>query len=551
MTQSELRKVFLKQPSLLHYSVKNTLRPKLDFFVEELCIPLTDIPRMIITCPVLMGLSLEESLRPKTAALMESCGFKAEELGRIISRVPHILVLSLKRNLLPKLEYLRDRLGLSKQQLKQLISSTPRLLMHSVKTSLEPKMKMVKAALGNKGSEKETIKMIVQNPALLVTHAPVLKQRIETGLKKNTSIDGPSSVKIALQPRSQGLTQQKRPVLEMDPVTDKVIREYPSVSIAAEKLGISSSNVYNICRTGREWKGKKLVYGSLRDEKDTTFLILPQSSPTDDDDEPQVSLAKRKPFVFKDLKSALKASDSILPPATTDSTMRIAVYVSGRVYPPSAKIEARGTRRAGGMALWFPQINDSHGPELAMRLRFAAKKSFGQIMRMDENGEGTCYGDGRILIGFPYLRPSQNRCELYACHEAIKVVAQLLKHEASVVSLQNETVQVDVYTDSDYAWKLLHNTTRLHSWGATVNEKEFVYDGPGPVWRANPDLLHPLCRTYFRLVEQQDSDEALLELGKEINVTFHHAAESMTSLHRYAKQAALWMDRRAKTAIKL
>jgi hypothetical protein len=108
---------------------------------------------------------------------------------------------------------------------------------------------------------------------------------------------------------------------------------------------------------------------------------------------------------------------------------------------------------------------------------------------------------------------------------------------------------VDIYTDSDYAWKLLHNTTRLHVWGESRNA--FVYnDGPA-VSRVNPDLLHPLTRTYFRLVEQQDTDGQRLELGKNVIVSFHHAAGNLGNLHGFAQKAAIWMYQRAKAAVTL
>ena len=547
MTQTELHKAVLKQPSLLQYSVEKSLRLKLDFFVDEVCVPRTEMARVISKYPSLFGLSLEETLRPTVASLAKRCDFSPKELGSVVSRAPNILGLSLRRNLEPTYEYLLDRLGLSKLQLKKLICTTPRVLLHSVKSSLEPKMRMIEAALGDsnqKVSPREAIEVVIQNPALLVTTIAGLQQRLQSGLSSD-SMNRSTSVKKVLQPRSKGLTRRKRQVLETNPFTDEVIREYSSASMAAKELGTTLPNMYNLCKTGRLWKGKKFVYGESRLPETAIDTSLP--SPTT---ESQERHGKAKPLEFKDLEIApLLASGS--PRSDTNSTLRIVVHASGRVYPPDATNQVRGTRRAGGMVLYFPQVNDQHCPELAMRLRHAAERSFGQIMPTTENGEGTCYTEGRILIGFPYLRPSRNRCELYACHDALKVVGQLLKHESSLVPLENKTVQVHVYTDSDYAWMLLHNTSRLHAWGATVNEKDFIYDGPGPVWRANPDLLHPLCRTYFRLVEQQDTDGTAMVFGRQVNVTFHHATGSMTSLHTYAKQAAMWMDQRAKTAIKL
>jgi hypothetical protein len=533
MTQSELRKGVIKQPSLIQYSVDKSLRPKLDFFVDELCVPWTEMSRMITRQPTLMGLSLEGTLRPTATALMESCGLEPDDLGSIISRAPNVLTLSWKRNLEPTLEYLRERLGLSKPQLKDLICTTPRVLTHSIKSSLEPKLQMVQAALEQEGSEQEASRVVAANPALLVTSKSVLQERLQSRLD---GTGGPSVAK-SLQSRSKGVVRRNRSVLEMDAASNEVIREYPSAKEAAKELGTSAPNVYSICKTRRLYKGKKYAFGSTPEVDASSITFSTRSSPK----KPR-SEKRTRPRVFKDLRTSLRIGQ-----APENTTLRIIVHVSGRVFPPDSSNQVRGMRRAGGIALYFPQIDQyQHGPELSMRLRLAAENSFGQIMPADE--DGSYYNDGRILSGFPFLRPSRNRCELYACHHALKVVNHLLKHEANLVSLKNDTVHVDVYTDSDYAWKLLHNTTRLHAWGESQNA--LVYNGPGPASRVNPDLLHPLSRTYYRLVEQQDTNGQRLELGKQVIVNFHHAAGSLGSLHDYAKKAAIWMDSRAHASVK-
>lgn len=535
MTQSELRKAVIKQPSLLQYSVDNSLRPKLDFFVDELCVPWTEIPRMITRQPSLMGLSLKETLRPTATALMERCGLEPDELGSIISRAPNILTLSWKRNMEPTLDYLRDRLGLSKRQLKDLVFATPRVLMHSIKSSLEPKLQMVQVALEKEGSQQQATRVVAANPSLLVTSNSVLQQRLQSGLNGA----GDHSVAKALQSRSKGTMRGMRPVLEMDAATYEVIREYSGAKEAAKLLGTSVPNMYNICKLGRLWKGKKYTYGSSSKKNGTLTTFSIGSSPK----KPRI---EKRTLVFKNLRNSLRAGETL-----DDTTVRIIIQVSGRVYPPDDSNQVRGMRRAGGIALYFPQIDQyQHGPELPTRLRLAAENSFGQIMPADQ--DGSYYNDGRILSGFPYLRPSRNRCELYACHDALKVVNQLLKYESTTrdgASLKYDTVHVDIYTDSDYAWKLLHNTTRLLMWGeenSRNNALEYNNNGSAFSSRVNPDLLHPLTRTYFRLVEQQDTDGQRLELGKNVIVSFHHAAGNLGTLHDFAKKAAIWMYQRGK-----
>jgi hypothetical protein len=103
---------------------------------------------------------------------------------------------------------------------------------------------------------------------------------------------------------------------------------------------------------------------------------------------------------------------------------------------------------------------------------------------------------------------------------------------ASCSDLRNSTVEVDIFTDSNYVWALPHNTTSLLRWGSYSRKEDFVYDGRIAEFKANPDIFYPLSRTYYRLVNQvfaSSGDEAIGSQrpfgAKEVRIRFRHKSE--------------------------
>mmetsp|Transcript_72 Transcript_72/g.148 ORF Transcript_72/g.148 Transcript_72/m.148 type:complete len:254 (-) Transcript_72:304-1065(-) len=153
-------------------------------------------------------------------------------------------------------------------------------------------------------------------------------------------------------------------------------------------------------------------------------------------------------------------------------------FVVGHVYPPDNMDQIRRTRRAGGQALYFPQVYCAFISDISTRLREAAQSSFGQLMATFEGGSN--FTDWRILAGFPYLRPSRNRYSLYTWHDALKGILQLLRREyENGKALQNIHLNIRVYAESDYAWRLLQNKTPIIYWGSFNTLEDFRYEGEG------------------------------------------------------------------------
>lgn len=234
--------------------------------------------------------------------------------------------------------------------------------------------------------------------------------------------------------------------------------------------------------------------------------------------------------------------------------------------------------------MYIPQLEESFSG--AKFLRAAAEQCFSNLLMPSttDTAMGTNYADATMLLGYPYNRPSKNRCALYACREALRLATEILhtnRADGASDELKGCKIHVDVFTDSNYAWKIVKNHDDLKRWGEATSRADFVYDGSLPKHTVNTDILYPLSRTYFRLVEQDFlpaainqmsngetdtaaassnnvteavSHKAVEPLAEEISVQFRHTSEvsgwckedsRVHQMAEYSEKAAMWQYERA------
>ena len=145
-----LASVLSKQPSILHLSVQNSLKPRVNYFRHELGIASEDLVKVITRNPAVLTFSVEDQIAPRVEFLKnlgishenvaklilrhpqtlqysfdgikehvdflaKDCNMNDEEVAKTISRLNTFFSLSLEDNLRPKYEYLIDELGGTKQ----------------------------------------------------------------------------------------------------------------------------------------------------------------------------------------------------------------------------------------------------------------------------------------------------------------------------------------------------------------------------------------------------------------------------------------------------
>ena len=485
------------------------------------------------------------------------CGMSNEEVSRILISVPQLFSLNWQTNVKKKIEFLGRRLNLSQPALRSLLLSVPRVLMHSIDRSLEPKIQKLESA---SITSNEAIRTIVSNPSLLLTSMSVLNHRIETCIASNNTVEEYLKPRRTAEGKASiRRTRTKRGVVEFS--GDKVTKEFSDVAAAADMVGTSKANMYNIIKTGRVFHGKTFAWvsnnASNKPSARPSLVSRKKKLTTANDRFYQELRANLVPdqnrvrLVEMLRNSSVKRPDRDKGKRKRKNRLYLQAFVSGRTYPPEASNQARGREKAGGLAMYLPQLRGN-------LLQTAAENVFSnQLMSTPYGGSRFCHG--LIVLGYIYIKPSRNRCGLYVCRDILRIIAQLLQLEASCPDLPNNVIDIDIFTDSNYAWDLLKNNTSLLRWGSHTRQDEIIYDGEMDDWMSNTDILYPLSRTFYRVVNQEILPVEDKSYAKEINIRFRHESEIGLAdavhgglmLDVCAEQAAAWQYERGKEAIKL
>lgn len=455
--------------------------------------------------PSLLQYNLQ-SLRLKCNFLINDAGVPEESLPRIVSLAPVILGLSLEDNLKPTVAVYKERCNLSKEELGQLIVTCPALLSQSVKRKIEPCLTFLESTLFISTSHE------LGN---IVNGAPrILLQGIETSLRRKVDMmeDAVKSQFLSkgIELNENIVSIEAAQILKSNPAllttTNSILQS--RIDKAKKESSKSVSEIFAKSRTGRK---RKFCSEAIQSK-------LPNEIVHEQD------FNKSENNIFDE-----------------PSKVVFSAMVSGQIFPRDSLMEVRGKRKAGGIAINFHHLSCEND----INFEDAMTMSFGMIMPRSVGGSKP--ENKLALLGFPFLRPSRNRCDLYACHGALKLVLQSLKQLARQKDLRNTNIHVKIYTDSSYAWKYLKNSTQLLQWGSLTSTKEMNFDDFGPIALANPDLLIPLTNTMYRMTKNKITDKFgnQIFLGN-IDISFlhsgddHHIFSKTGEMNQHAYDAAKW-----------
>jgi len=448
---------------------------------------------------------------------------KESSIGRITRAAPAILGLSLEHNLRPTVAAIKERCNLTNDELAALIITVPSILTLSLKKKIEPCFDFLTSELRLTSNE---LGAFIQSCPRILMHG------LETSVSPKIQM-----VRDALVIEGAHVEQaaiDASTILKMNPgllaTTNSILR-----SRIDKYLSDPDTTITEALRP-RAVGRKRLVKVDAEDK-------IRKSSPS----------PKRRALIeviddharmhFDDLK----ASPLTLYDNESDSVSLIA-FAAGCIYPSDDINLVRGGRKAAGISIQLPQVSHTVGL-LEDKFQEATRMSFGMIM---PHGDTNPRDGGLVQAGFPFLRPSRNRCDLYACHGALKVILQLLKQAAEERDMRNTDVNIQIYTDSTYAWKLLKDSGDLLEWGSATSQAEVTFDVDGPLPLANPDLLFPLTKTMHRMsnnaVVNRRRNERLC-IGRNVSIAFRYTGDlrydkengrRSRDLRNSAKEAAIW-----------
>lgn len=461
----------------------------------------------ILKHPSLLQYSLN-SLRSKCTFLTNEIDIPEKSLARVVKLAPVTLGLSLEENLIPTVATLKERCDLSSKELGEIVLTCPTILSLSLKRKIEPCLYFLTANLYI-SSPRELGNLIKCTPRILL-------QGVDTSLaRKLVMMQGAIKKSSNAKVGGNHVEIETASIFKRNPAllatTNTILQR--RIEESQKKTAKDIALVFAKKRTGRK---RKFDPG----EQVTTSTMT--EMPIHDSTQYQ---RQQKPLFDKNF-----------------SQISISAFVSGSIYPPDDIKQARGKRKSGGIAIMLPQLRTEKNH---FDFESAMKKSFGMIMPKEEGGSNP--DNAVVLVGFPFLRPSRNRANLYAVHGALKVVLQLLNEVSTKRDMKHTKTTLDIYTDSSYAWKLLKNSTQLENWGSFSSVDDFVFDGVGSVSMANRDILFPLAKNVHIMINKQiisRSGEKINFGDLEINFLFSGSHESnynyMREINSYSKKAAKW-----------
>ena len=178
--------------------------------------------------------------------------------------------------------------------------------------------------------------------------------------------------------------------------------------------------------------------------------------------------------------------------------IQVSIFCSGAVYPSDSADVARGQSRTGGLVIQVFTDGSSHDKsQFLQELLGAAQSCFGIRVPIG----GTDGITDLIAAIFPLVNPSRNRCELFSCFGALRVLESFMKSKRNE---EEAFYDIKVFTDSSYAWKFVRSTGKLLELGSYFTAQEMLSHLDMPSYSTNIDILHPLARSFCRLNGRAD-----------------------------------------------
>ncbi|OVA15106.1 Mitochodrial transcription termination factor-related [Macleaya cordata] len=147
----DIKKILLRQPQILGYTVENNLKSHVAFLVD-LGVPDSRIGHIITAAPSLFSYSVEQSLKPTARYLVEEVGIKRNDLSKVVQLSPQILVQRIDNTWNTRFCFLSKELGAPRDSIVKMVKKHPQLLHYSIEDGILPRINFLRS-IGMRNSE--------------------------------------------------------------------------------------------------------------------------------------------------------------------------------------------------------------------------------------------------------------------------------------------------------------------------------------------------------------------------------------------------------------
>ncbi|KAK9133004.1 hypothetical protein Scep_012532 [Stephania cephalantha] len=142
--RKDIRKILLRQPQILEYTVENNLKSHVAF-LTNLGIRDSRIGQIITAAPSLFSYSVDQSLKPTVRYLVEEVGIKNTDLGKVIQLSPQILVQRIDVSWKSRFAFLSRELGAPRDKIVKMVTKHPQLLHYSIEDGILPRINFLRS----------------------------------------------------------------------------------------------------------------------------------------------------------------------------------------------------------------------------------------------------------------------------------------------------------------------------------------------------------------------------------------------------------------------
>ncbi|GLU23882.1 hypothetical protein SLE2022_398580 [Rubroshorea leprosula] len=142
--QRDIRRILLRQPQILEYTVENNLKSHVAF-LKDLGIPNSRVGQIIAAAPSFFSYSVENSLKPTVRYLIEEVGIKEKDLGKVVQLSPQILVQRIDISWNTRYLFLSEELGAPRDSVVKMVTKHPQFLHYSIDDGLLPRINFLRS----------------------------------------------------------------------------------------------------------------------------------------------------------------------------------------------------------------------------------------------------------------------------------------------------------------------------------------------------------------------------------------------------------------------